>query len=562
MAVLGHFNYWVVMVLMMAGFYTVVARGNLVKKLVGLNIFQTSVFLFYISVGKVAGGTAPIVGGGAEVYSNPLPHVLILTAIVVGVATTALALALIVRIREAYGSVEEGRNHPPGRRTVIVDHLPILQVAVPLVGAPLCVLSRRGALAWPLATLASWTAFAIALWLLARVLETGVISYELGGWAVPWGIEYRVDPVDAFVLVVVAGIAAVTMPFARASVGAEIAAAQHHLFYCVYLLALAGLLGVTITGDAFNLFVFLEIASLSAYVLVGMGQDRRALAAAFRYLIMGTIGATFILIGIGFLYMMTGTLNIADLAERVAPVADTRTVRAAFAFLTVGIAIKIALFPLHLWLPNAYAYAPSAVAVLLAGTATKVAVYVLLRFTFTLFGADFAFETMALGAILLPLALAAALGASLVALFQNDVKRLLAYSSLAQIGYIVAGISLASTTGPDRGDRPSVQPRGHESCVVHVPWRGRTARERRKPRRLARARPPHAAHHVGVRGRRSQPHRRALHRRIREQVDTRGGGPGGRRVAGSGGRPTELARRPRIRLAGRRGGLLPPPRRG
>ncbi len=107
MAVLGHFNYWVVMVLMMAGFYTVVARGNLVKKLVGLNIFQTSVFLFYISVGKVAGGTAPIVGGGAEVYSNPLPHVLILTAIVVGVATTALALALIVRIREAYGSVEE-----------------------------------------------------------------------------------------------------------------------------------------------------------------------------------------------------------------------------------------------------------------------------------------------------------------------------------------------------------------------------------------------------------------------------------------------------------------------
>lgn len=107
MAVLGHFNYWVVMVLMMAGFYTIVARGNLVKKLVGLNIFQTSVFLFYISVGKVAGGTAPIVGGGAEVYSNPLPHVLILTAIVVGVATTALALALIVRIREAYGSVEE-----------------------------------------------------------------------------------------------------------------------------------------------------------------------------------------------------------------------------------------------------------------------------------------------------------------------------------------------------------------------------------------------------------------------------------------------------------------------
>lgn len=107
MAILGHFNYWIVIVLMMVGFYTVIARGNLVKQMVGLNIFQTSVFLLYISAGKIIGGTAPIVAPGAEVYSNPLPHVLILTAIVVGVATTALGLAFIVRIREAYGTVED-----------------------------------------------------------------------------------------------------------------------------------------------------------------------------------------------------------------------------------------------------------------------------------------------------------------------------------------------------------------------------------------------------------------------------------------------------------------------
>ena len=107
MAILGHFNYWIVIVLMMVGFYTVIARGNLVKQMVGLNIFQASVFLLYISAGKIIGGTAPIVTPGAEVYSNPLPHVLILTAIVVGVATTALGLAFIVRIREAYGTVED-----------------------------------------------------------------------------------------------------------------------------------------------------------------------------------------------------------------------------------------------------------------------------------------------------------------------------------------------------------------------------------------------------------------------------------------------------------------------
>ncbi len=105
--ILGLFNYWMVIILMMIGLYTVVSRGNLVKKIVGLNIFQTSVFLLYISMGKVSGGTAPILTGKPEVYSNPLPHVLILTAIVVGVATTALGLALVVRIKKAYDTIEE-----------------------------------------------------------------------------------------------------------------------------------------------------------------------------------------------------------------------------------------------------------------------------------------------------------------------------------------------------------------------------------------------------------------------------------------------------------------------
>ncbi len=105
------FNYWVVIVLMMAGFYTVISRGNLIKKMVGLNIFQTSVFLMFISIGFVEGGTAPILEKGVELYSNPLPHVLILTAIVVGVATTALGLALTVRIKEEYGTIEEEEIH-------------------------------------------------------------------------------------------------------------------------------------------------------------------------------------------------------------------------------------------------------------------------------------------------------------------------------------------------------------------------------------------------------------------------------------------------------------------
>jgi multicomponent Na+:H+ antiporter subunit C len=111
MEILGHYNYWIVIFLMMAGFYTVISHGNLIKKLVGLNIFQTSVFIMYISFGFVTGGAAPILEDGVTLYSNPLPHVLILTAIVVGVATTALGLALVIRIREAYGTVEEEEIH-------------------------------------------------------------------------------------------------------------------------------------------------------------------------------------------------------------------------------------------------------------------------------------------------------------------------------------------------------------------------------------------------------------------------------------------------------------------
>jgi len=334
---------------------------------------------------------------------------------------------------------------------VITPHLLILQVIIPLIAAPICLLMREDRYAWVFTSVVSLAVFGNALLVLKSVLAAGTLSYAIGAWAGPFGIEYRVDIASAFVVLIVAGIGAVVLPFAYQSVRHEIAKERINLFYTCYLLCLTGLLGIVVTGDAFNLFVFLEIASLSSYTLIGLGRDPRALTAAFQYLVMGTIGATFILIGVGLLYMMTGTLNMADLAERLPAVADTRTVRAAFAFLTVGASLKLALFPLHLWLPNAYTYAPSAVSAFLAATATKVAVYVLLRFFFTIFGVEFSFEVMPLGKILLTLAVVAMLVASTVALFQENIKRMLAYSSVAQIGYIILGISLASVTGLTAG---------------------------------------------------------------------------------------------------------------
>lgn len=331
------------------------------------------------------------------------------------------------------------------------QHLPVLLVVVPLILAPVTAIVGRPGRAWVVAWAACWWAFACAVGLLRRVLGEGAISYELGGWAAPYGIEYRVDHVNAFVILIVATIAAVVIPYARTSVAKEISEDRGALFYAAFVLCMTGLLGIAVTGDVFNVFVFLEISSLSAYALVALGSDRRALTASFEYLVMGSVGATFIVIGIGFMYVMTGTLNMADLAERLPAVAGTRTIPVAFTFLTVGITLKLALFPLHLWLPNAYAYAPSAVTAFMASTATKVAVYMLLRFFFTVFGAAFSFDVMRLDVVLMPLALIAILTMSLVAVYQDNVKRLLAYSSVAQIGYIVLGISLASVLGVAAG---------------------------------------------------------------------------------------------------------------
>ena len=329
----------------------------------------------------------------------------------------------------------------------MTTHLPILQVVVPLLAAPVCAFMRNARAAAVLAVLASWAALAIALALLGDVMEAGVISYAIGDWAPPIGIEYRVDIVNAWVLVIVATISAVVAPYAITSVESEIDRKRIPLFYAAYLLCLTGLLGITVTGDVFNVFVFLEISSLSAYALIAMGRQRRALTAAFRYLIMGSVGATFIVIGIGLLYVMTGTLNMVDLAERLPDVWDSRTIKVAYGFLGVGFCLKLALFPLHLWLPNAYAFAPSSVTAFMASTATKVAVYMLLRFFLTIFGASFSFDVMGLDLVLLPLALVAIVSMSLVAIFQVDVKRLLAYSSVAQIGYMILGLSFASVTG-------------------------------------------------------------------------------------------------------------------
>jgi len=329
--------------------------------------------------------------------------------------------------------------------------LPALQIVVPVFTALLVVLMRVRGLAWLTATAASLMSFAIAVALMILTLDSGAISYAMGNWEPPYGIELRVDVFNALLLLIICGASSMALLAGRASLDRDVPEAKQPLFYSAWLLAVAGLAGIAASGDAFNIFVFMEISSLATYILIAAGPDRRALTAVFKYLIMGTVGATFYLIGVGLIYMMTGTLNLADMAERLADVSDYRPVLVAAGFITVGLALKAAVFPLHAWLPNAYSFAPNMVTVFIAACSTKVSIYVLLRFDFVVFQSALQSHEIRFASFLMPLALLGMLAGSAVALFERDLKRLLAWSSVAQLGYIMLGASLVSLTGLTAG---------------------------------------------------------------------------------------------------------------
>ncbi len=326
-------------------------------------------------------------------------------------------------------------------------HLSALQVVIPLLAAPLCAIIRIPGITWLIALAVGIVSSINSIAILLHINRFGEIVYSLGGWAAPFGIEYRIDSANALILLIISFIYLLGIIYAPASIKSEVPEKSQGWLYTAWILCFTGLSGITISGDVFNVFVFLEVSSLSTYILISFGQNKRCLSAAFRYLVMGTIAATFYLIGIGFLYSMTGTLNMADLAQRLPDLISQNTVAVAFGFVIVGLAIKMALFPFHAWLPNAYAYAPNAVTAFLAGTATKAAVYVFIRLTLEVFPENYFSGFTSSHHIILAVGIISAVITSAVAIFQDDLKRLFAWSSIGQIGYIAVGVGLASTAG-------------------------------------------------------------------------------------------------------------------
>ena len=335
----------------------------------------------------------------------------------------------------------------------VATHAPVLIVVVPLIAAALAAFMPKGVWAWGVAVATSVIVAVLAFGLLGQVGVHGVVSYEVGGWAPPHGIEIRLDSLNVPILLLLGVLGVLSLIYALPSVADEVSKKQQSLFYSAFLVCFSGLIGVTVAGDAFNVFVFLEISSIATYTIIamGVGKDRRALTASYNYLVLGTIGATFFVIGVGFLYMATGTLNMADMAAVLEQQGHNRVTQAAFAFIVVGLGLMAAMFPLHVWLPNAYAFAPNFVTAFLASTATKVAFYALVRFVFSIFHPDVAFVSMSFTWLFAVVGVIAMMVASVQAVFQTDARRLLAYSSVAQVGYMMLGLGMGTAAGLSAG---------------------------------------------------------------------------------------------------------------
>ncbi len=278
-----------------------------------------------------------------------------------------------------------------------------------------------------------------------RVLSAGTLRHYLGGWPPPFGIEYVLDHLSAFmaVIIVFIGFIAVIYP---PEAGLYHTPRKGVPMYGLIMLLIAGLVGVIVTGDLFNLFVFLEIYSLASYALITLGGDR-AVVASFRYLILGTIAGSFYLLGVGFIYFSTGTLNMADAARLLPPLYGSPTIMAAVALIVIGMGIKLALFPLHVWLPDAHSYAPPVIAAILAAIQVEVAGYVIVRMMLTVFQPQYFIEVLPVTTVIGWIAAVGIIFGSVMAIAQKDFKRMLAYSTVAQVAYIGLGIGLANPLG-------------------------------------------------------------------------------------------------------------------
>ena len=325
--------------------------------------------------------------------------------------------------------------------------LPAILFLLPLFAAismpVVCLKHRHWSQPISVATLAAMVLVSILN--LHNVIHHGEVRYVFSGWTAPLGIEWVADGLASVILVLLSALSLLGVVFTGPTSPKDLGGRIVH-YHTLILLLVSSMIGIVFAGDLFNLFVFLEVAAISSYALIGVAGGR-ALFAAFRYLILGTLGASLFLLGVSYLYAVTGTLNMTDMVDRLPFLLNSKALLGGLLFMFIGLGIKMALVPFHSWLPGAYTYAPDSISPILASLVTKVALLAWVRIIYWVFNASIIINDIPILLLVEVVgALAAVIGASL-ALAQRDIKMMFAYGGISHIGIILIGISQGNPTG-------------------------------------------------------------------------------------------------------------------
>jgi multicomponent Na+:H+ antiporter subunit D len=342
------------------------------------------------------------------------------------------------------------------------QHFAIYAIATPLfvsVLVPIITLWKKN-WAMPLTGLALTVSLVLSSLLVPLVRTTGYLSYHLGSWEPPFGIEIRIDFLGVFMMVMISAIALIVAVYSRKYISPdpsdrertffffreEMEEGKKPVYYSLFLVVSAAMLGFVATGDIFNMFVFFELMAICSYALVAIPGTRLPIKAAIRYMLMAVPAAMLALLGIGLLYSVTGTLNLADLAQRIASSEYTQVITASYIMLITGFSVKAAVFPLHLWLPEAHSKAPSSVSALLSALIVKMGIFGIIRVSYSAYDAYFPADLAWITRALMLAGAGAIIYGGIMAIRQRDLKLMIAYSTVMNVGYIILGFSMAEVT--------------------------------------------------------------------------------------------------------------------
>jgi len=335
----------------------------------------------------------------------------------------------------------------------VIEDFPILLIVLPLLAALLIpIVSRLGkrfhaewACGW-FAVSAMLATFLLVLAVWARVSGGDIMVHKFGGWPPPLGINLAVDGLSSLMALMITGVGSLIAIYSISNI-------KHHtrvdLYYALLLLITTGMMGVVLTGDIFNLYVFLEITCISAYALVAFERRWESIEASIKYLIIGSLGTTFLLLGIALTYGVVGSLNIADVAGKFTAMSAAGPMPIIMVLIPIlfvaGFLVKAAIVPFHAWLADAHPAAPSPISALLSGVVVMIGVYGILRVVYFMLG------PLAIGPILVTLALVSMVVGVLMAFGQREFKRMLAYHTISQVGYVLLGVGLGTVIGIQAG---------------------------------------------------------------------------------------------------------------